>query len=77
MEKRREMRRRRKERGGRGRWEGGMEGGNEPSVVACICKPITWEAEAGGSLQVQGQPGLYGKSEAIQGYIVNSVSVNK
>ncbi|XP_013369544.1 PREDICTED: uncharacterized protein LOC106148472 isoform X1 [Chinchilla lanigera] len=32
--------------------------GEEPDVVAHACNPSTWEAEARGSLQVQGQPGL-------------------
>lgn len=27
-----------------------------------ICNPSTWQAEAGGSLQVQNQPGLHGET---------------
>ena len=43
-------------------------------MVAHIFNPSTQEAEAGGSLWVRGQPGLYNEFQDNQKYIVNPVS---
>lgn len=41
----------------------------------CTCNPSPWETEAGGSLKVQGQPGLHNKVSL--NYIVNLVFKKK
>lgn len=44
----------------------------EPGVVAYACKLSMWEAEAGGSLQDQGQAGLHKEFKMIMNYILKS-----
>jgi hypothetical protein len=38
------------------------------TVVVITFNPSTWEEEAGGSLEVQGQPGLQREFQDSQGY---------
>lgn len=40
-----------------------------PGVTMHAFNPHTWETEAGGSLEIQGQPSLHSELQASQGYI--------
>lgn len=49
---------------------------NELGMVANACKPTTWEAEAEGLQQVQGQPELHGQFQESLSYLLYSKTLS-